>query len=82
MLELLQVMRKDLKKTAITKGVNPHLLRHTYATQLLEEGGIVTLKELLGRFDIIKPIIYLYVMQCELVKPYSPLDSLCHRREK
>ena len=43
------VMRENLKKTSITKSVNLHSLRHSYATHLLEQGvNIVTLKELLG----------------------------------
>ncbi len=45
------VMRENLKKTSISKDVNLHSLRHSYATHLLEQGlNIVTLKELLGRF--------------------------------
>ena len=37
------------KKAGISKHVNVHTLRHTYATHLLEDGtDIVTLKGLLG----------------------------------
>jgi site-specific recombinase XerD len=71
------VMRENLKKTSITKDVNLHSLRHSYATHLLEQGlNIVTLKELLGHADITTTMIYLHVAQCELIKPHSPLDKL------
>lgn len=76
------VMRETIKKTSITKDVNLHTLRHTYATHLLEEGlNIVTLKELLGHADISTTMIYLHVAQCDLIKPHSPLDTLYNRSE-
>ncbi len=71
------VMRENLKKTSITKKVNLHSLRHTYATHLLEEGlNIVTLKELLGHADITTTMIYLHVAQCKHIETHSPLDTL------
>lgn len=71
------VMRETLKKTSVTKEVNLHSLRHTYATHLLEEGvNIVTLKELLGHADITTTMVYLHVAQCPHVEPHSPLDTL------
>jgi site-specific recombinase XerD len=71
------VMRENLKKTSITKDVNLHSLRHSYATHLLEQGvNIVTLKELLGHADITTTMVYLHVAQCPLIKPHSPLDTL------
>ena len=77
------VMRENLKKTSITKKVNLHSLRHSYATHLLEEGiNIVTLKELLGHADITTTMIYLHVAQCEHIKPHSPLDTLYGRLKK
>jgi len=76
------VMRETLKKTSITKDVNLHSLRHSYATHLLEQGlNIVTLKELLGHADITTTMIYLHVAQCEFIKPHSPLDTLYKRHE-
>ncbi len=75
------VMRENLKKTSITKDVNLHSLRHSYATHLLEEGlNIVTLKELLGHAEITTTMIYLHVAQCEHIKAHSPLDTLYNRR--
>ena len=77
------VMRENLKKTSITKNVNLHSLRHSYATHLLEEGiNIVSLKELLGHAEITTTMIYLHVAQCELIKPHSPLDTLYGRLQK
>ena len=77
------VMRENLKKTSITKDVNLHSLRHSYATHLLEQGlNIVTLKELLGHADITTTMLYLHVAQCPLIKPHSPLDTLYNYSEK
>ena len=77
------VMRENLKKTSITKEVNLHSLRHTYATHLLEEGiDIVTLKNLLGHAEITTTMIYLHIAQCEHVKPHSPLDTLYGKLKK
>ena len=77
------VMRENLKKTSITKEVNLHSLRHSYATHLLEEGvNIVSLKELLGHSNITTTMIYLHVAQFEYSKPHSPFDSLYGRGTK
>ena len=77
------VMRKNLKKTSITKEVNLHTLRHIYATHLLEEGlNIVTLKELLGHAEITTTMIYLHTAQCKHIKSHSPHDTLYGRLEK
>jgi site-specific recombinase XerD len=73
-------MRENLKKTSITKKVNLHSLRHSYATHLLEEGvNIVSLKQLLGHAEITTTMIYLHVAQFEHAKPHSPLDTLYGR---
>lgn len=77
------VMRENLKKTSITKDVNLHSLRHSYATHLLEQGlNIVTLKELLGHADITTTMIYLHVAQCQFINPHSPLDALYNYKAK
>lgn len=75
------VMRENLKKTSISKEVNLHSLRHSYATHLLEQGlNIVTVKELLGHSDIATTMIYLHVAQCKQIKAHSPLDMLYRQR--
>jgi site-specific recombinase XerD len=71
------VMRIALKKTTISKQVNMHSLRHSYATHLLEDGiNIVIIKELLGHVQISTTMIYLHVAQIPYKPPHSPLDKL------
>ena len=70
-------VREARQKSGIKKRVTPHLLRHTYATHLLEMGvDIVTLKDLLGHEDIKTTLIYLHVAQVGRVLGFNPLDKL------
>ena len=71
------VRRRDTKKTGISKQVNMHSLRHSYATHLLEDGiNIVIIKQLLGHVQISTTMIYLHVAQIPYKPPHSPLDKL------
>lgn len=59
------IIWENLKKTSISKKVNLHSLRHSYATHLLDEGiNIITLKELLGHANIATIMIYSHLAQC------------------
>ena len=71
------IMRAALKKTSISKKVNLHSLRHSYATHLLEQAvDIITIKNLLGHVNIATTMIYLHVAQVPERPPHSPLDTL------
>ena len=51
------------------KKVHPHILRHTYATELLEEGfGVHEVQQLLGHSDITTTAIYSHVRPVQLAK--------------
>lgn len=72
-------VRKFLKKSAIKSGiitrVTPHMLRHSYATHLLEDGtDIRYIQELLGHNDPKTTMIYTHVTRKELLRIESPLD--------
>ena len=74
----IQYLVKDLSLAAgITKDVTPHVLRHSYATHLLESGAnIRVIQELLGHANLQTTQIYTKVSLSELKKVTNPFDNL------
>lgn len=65
-----------IKKSGITKSVNLHIFRHSYATHSLEHGmHIKMLQQLLGHSSITTTLIYLHISELPLYPPFSPLDK-------
>jgi hypothetical protein len=65
------------RRAGIKKRVYPHLLRHCFATHLLEAGAdLHTIQILLGHHDLKETAIYLHLSQRHLHATASPLDSL------
>lgn len=74
------VVRQARQRSGIKKEVTTHVLRHTYATHLLEMGlDIMTLKDLLGHVDIQTTLIYLHVSHLDKQRAFSPLEKLYNR---
>lgn len=69
---------KAAAKTAgITKNINVHTLRHTFATHLLEDGlDLLSIKELLGHARIETTLMYLHIAQYTNKAKFSPIDKL------
>ena len=73
------IINDIIEKAAINKKVTPHVLRHTFATHLLNEGcDILMVKELLGHSSLDTTGIYTDVSNERLRKVY--LDT--HPRAK
>lgn len=66
-----------LRKETEFKTIHPHAIRHSYATNLLENGAhIFMLKELMGHSSISSTAIYLHVKNPELKQAFSKYHSI------
>lgn len=72
-----EVVKTAAIKAGIKKRVYPHILRHSFATHLLEKGvNLRYIQESLGHNDPRTTQIYSKVTQSSLGKISSPLDDL------
>lgn len=65
------ILDNIIKKTSIDKNISPHMLRHTFATHLLNEGcDITSVSELLGHASLSATAIYTHVTSDRLKEVY------------
>lgn len=76
------ILNRIIKKTTIDKNISPHMLRHTFATHLINEGcDLLAVGELLGHESISATQIYTHVTTDHLKEVYFHTHPRAHMNQ-
>ena len=76
-----RILDKYAKVAGIDKRVHPHLLRHTFATHLLDGGAdLRVVQELLGHANLSSTQIYTHVTKSQAKKVYLSAHPMARRK--
>jgi tyrosine recombinase XerC len=77
-----RILGKYTRMAGIKKRVHPHLLRHTFATHLLDGGAdLRVVQELLGHASLVSTQIYTHVTQSRARKVYLSAHPLAQETD-
>ncbi|CAI2600217.1 Tyrosine recombinase XerC [Apilactobacillus kunkeei] len=66
------ILDEIVKQTSLTTNIHPHMLRHTFATEMLNNGAdLRTVQELLGHSSLSTTQIYTHVSNDHLLRDYN-----------
>ncbi len=78
-----KILEKYANAVNIDKHVHPHLLRHTFATHLLDGGAdLRVVQELLGHAQLSSTQIYTHVSQSQARKIYLSAHPMARQKDK
>ncbi len=77
-----KILDKCAQKAGIEKRVHPHVLRHTFATHLLDGGAdLRVVQELLGHAQLATTQIYTHVSQSQARKIYQSAHPMARKED-
>jgi integrase/recombinase XerC len=77
-----KMIEKRARVVGIDRRVYPHMLRHTFATHLLDGGAdLRVVQELLGHADLSSTQVYTHVSQSQARKVYLAAHPLAKNKE-
>lgn len=77
-----KMLNRSAVKAKISKKLYPHILRHSFATHLLEDGAnIRAIQFLMGHRNLRTTTVYMHVAANYVNEAVSPLDSLLLKKE-
>jgi len=78
-----KILDKYSQKAGIGKKVHPHILRHTFATHLLDGGAdLRVVQELLGHAQLATTQVYTHVSQSQARKIYQSAHPMARKEDK
>jgi len=77
-----RILEKYTNISGISKRVHPHMLRHTFATHLLDGGaGLRVVQELLGHANLSSTQIYTHVTKSQAKKVYLAAHPMAREKD-
>ena len=77
------VLDQIVKRSSLTTSIHPHMLRHTFATDLLNNGAdLRTVQELLGHSSLSSTQLYTHITKEHLLRDYNTFFPRTQNKSK